>query len=140
MYDILAPPQVLLLTDDADNRRKAGELGIAAVSSLEYAKQRAADAPELADLVTAAAAREAAAGAAERREGPGGEDGGGGGGRAAKKRRVYEEHKPMSEITAGIKEGRFHQVRGPAWRLPGVWVGIPLEECAACLWLVDKSG
>jgi len=33
----------------------------------------------------------------------------GGGKRAAKRQRVYEEHRPMSEITAGIKAGRYHQ-------------------------------
>lgn len=35
--------------------------------------------------------------------------GGGGKGRAAKRQRVYEEHRPMSDITAGIKTGRYHQ-------------------------------
>lgn len=30
--------------------------------------------------------------------------------RQAKRRRIYEEHMPMSEVTAGIKAGRLHQV------------------------------
>lgn len=39
----------------------------------------------------------------------GGAGGSGSGKRAAKRQRVYEEHRPMSEITAGIKAGRYHQ-------------------------------
>lgn len=31
--------------------------------------------------------------------------------RQAKRRRIYEEHMPMSEVTAGIKAGRLHQVQ-----------------------------
>ena len=31
--------------------------------------------------------------------------------RQAKRRRIYEDHMPMSEVTAGIKAGRLHQVR-----------------------------
>lgn len=29
-----------------------------------------------------------------------------------KRRRVYEDHRPMSELTEGIKHGTLHQVRG----------------------------
>ncbi len=79
----------------------------------EYAKLRAAEVPELADLVTAARAREAAA-AEGAGAGTGAAGASGGSGRAAKKRRVYEDHRPMSEITAGIKAGRIHQV-GTRW-------------------------
>lgn len=35
--------QVILLSDDADNRRKAEELGVTALSSAAYARQRAAE-------------------------------------------------------------------------------------------------
>ncbi|KAL4433106.1 hypothetical protein ABPG77_006533 [Micractinium sp. CCAP 211/92] len=100
--------KVILLTDDADNRLKAAELGVEALSSAGYARLRAEDAPELQDLVSAAAAApgDAAGGAAP---GGGGDAGGGGKGRAAKRQRVYEEHRPMSEVTAGIKAGRYHQ-------------------------------
>lgn len=31
-------------------------------------------------------------------------------GRAAKRARIYTDHRPMSEITAGLKGGRLHQV------------------------------
>lgn len=33
----------------------------------------------------------------------------GGGAGPKKKRRVFEDHKPLSEVTAGIKAGRYHQ-------------------------------
>lgn len=100
------PLQVILLTDDADSRRKAADLGVEALGSAAYARLRAGDAPELQDLVAAAAA---ARGDAEGGAGPAGGGGGGGKGRAAKRQRVYEEHRPMSEVTAGIKAGRYHQ-------------------------------
>lgn len=113
--------QLILLTDDAENRRKAGELGVQALGSAAYTRQRATEQPELQDLVAAAVAARgedeqqqqqedggsAAAGAAV---------GGGSGagkhkerGRSAKRQRVYEDHRPMSDITAGIKAGRYHQ-------------------------------
>jgi exosome complex exonuclease DIS3/RRP44 len=103
--------RVVLLTDDADSRRKAAEMGVEAMSAAEYARLRAADAPELADLVAAGraggdAAADAAAAAADAADGPGGR---GAAGRGGKRRRVYEDHRPMSEVTAGIKAGRYHQ-------------------------------
>ena len=56
-YTARLPGQkVILLTDDADNRRKAKEMGVETLGSAAYAKQRAAEQPELQDLVTAAAA------------------------------------------------------------------------------------
>lgn len=36
-------PQVILLSDDADNRHKAEEMGVTALSSAAYARQRAAE-------------------------------------------------------------------------------------------------
>lgn len=36
-------PQVILLSDDADNRQKAEEMGVTALSSAAYARQRAAE-------------------------------------------------------------------------------------------------
>lgn len=101
--------KVILLTDDADNRRQAGELGVESLSTAAYARQQAAEQPELQDLVAAAVA---ARGEADAAGGGGGEAGGAGGsgkGRAPKRQRVYEEHRLMSEITAGIKAGRYHQ-------------------------------
>jgi hypothetical protein len=106
--------QVILLTDDAANRRKAADMGVEALGSAAYAKQRAAEQPELQDLVAAAAA------AREDGEQGGSAPGEGDKGRAAKRQRVYEEHRPMSEVTAGIKAGRYHQgtlrcAALPAW-------------------------
>ena len=65
-----------------------------------YARMRA-DAPELVDIVAANAdselATEEEAGAA----------------RGAKRQRIYDDHKPMSTVTEGMKQGKLHQVR--AW-------------------------
>lgn len=58
------------------------------------------DAPELVDLVAAGAAAEKDNGAVEVVNGKG-----------AKRKRVYEDHRPMSDITAGIKRGIYHQAR-----------------------------
>ena len=41
-------------------------------------------------------------------------DGGGAAGRGQKRKRLYEDHRPMSSIAAGIKQGALHQVRPPA--------------------------
>ena len=114
--------RIVLLTDDVNNRVKAKEMGVEAMSAGQYAHLRNSDAPELADLVAAAVAERVV------------EDGGaatssGGGGsksaqgtkpdvkagaspvqqRSAKRRKVYEDHKHMSEINAGLKAGRYHQ-------------------------------
>eukprot|EP00887_Chlorella_sp_A99_P004969 scaffold4.g4969.t1 len=102
--------RVVFLTDDADSRRKAGEAGVEAMGSLAYARSRP-DVPELQDLVGAAAA------AAGTEDGAAADAAGGGqergaranGGKPAKRSRIYAEHKPMSEITTGIKAGRYHQ-------------------------------
>ena len=101
------PAQVILLTDDADNRRKAGEVGVEALGTAAYARMRAAEGQaELQDLVAAAVeARKDGEGV----EGGAGGSGGGKGARAPKRQRVYEEHRPMSEVVAGIKAGRYHQ-------------------------------
>lgn len=79
-----------------------------ALGSAAYARLRASEQPELQDLVAAAveSRKESEAG-----EGGVGTSGGGKGGqgRAPKRQRVYEEHRPMSEVVAGIKAGRYHQ-------------------------------
>jgi exosome complex exonuclease DIS3/RRP44 len=62
----------------------------------EYARSRAAEAPELADVV--------AGGGGDELEGEGE-----GGSRPAKRARVYTEHLALSAITRGLKEGRLHQ-------------------------------
>ena len=60
-----------------------------------------ADTPELVDIAAANAdselATEEEAGAA----------------RSSKRQRIYDDHKPMSAITEGMKQGKLHQVR--AW-------------------------
>ena len=61
-----------------------------------YARSRS-DKPELVDIVAINAATEQ----------PMDEDGK----RATKRQRIYEDHKPMSAITEGMKHGRLHQVR-----------------------------
>jgi hypothetical protein len=72
-YTARLPGQkIILLTDDADNRRKAGDMGVEALGSAVYAKQRAAEQPELQDLVTAAAAaRDEAGPSGAAADGPG---------------------------------------------------------------------
>ncbi|KAK9825185.1 hypothetical protein WJX81_004330 [Elliptochloris bilobata] len=94
--------RVLVLTNDADNRRRALESGLQAMTVQAYARSRT-DCAELADLVAAGSSGEGVddAGAAGA--------GGGGSGKAAKRKRIYEDHRPMSEVTAGIRAGRLHQ-------------------------------
>lgn len=70
---------------------------------------------ELQDMVAASAQDDdddegAAPGGADAGE-AGPSTSGSGSGRGAKRRRLYADHKPYSELMAGIKEGRFHQVR-----------------------------
>ena len=57
------------------------------------------DGKDLADLVAASAAAEAA----EDREA-------GSSKRSGKRARIYADHKAMSEVTAGMKAGKYHQV------------------------------
>jgi hypothetical protein len=61
--------------------------------------RRRIDAPELLDLVALGEAAEAELDAAGEKNG--------------KRKRVFEEHRPLSEITAGVKSGRLHQVISP---------------------------
>ena len=63
-----------------------------------YARMRE-ECPDLVDLVAAGAASERENGAVELSTGKG-----------PKRKRVYEDHRPMSDITAGIKRGILHQV------------------------------
>jgi len=113
--------RIILLTDDANNRLKAKEMGVEALSAREYAKLKNDEAPELADLVAAAAAEHYYLSEKERNEGDGEPSAAstqlGKGNkeqnkqqnRAVKRQKVYEDHKPMSEMTAGLKAGRYHQ-------------------------------
>ena len=65
----------------------------------EYARSRT-DCAELMDVVAAGGGVEAG-NAAEQANG-----------KPAKRKRIYEDHRPLSDVTAGIKSGRYHQV-GP---------------------------
>eukprot|EP00775_Hariotina_reticulata_P011972 gene11972-12115_t len=132
--DRLPQMPVILLTNDAGNLAAAAALGIKAMSLPAYARSRATDTPELQDLVvrqefmdedeaTLAAEGIAAGAAGAARGGPAGPGpgssrdaaaaaGGKSGSdqqRSNKRKKVYEQHKPLSEITAGIAAGRFHQ-------------------------------
>lgn len=115
--------RIILLTDDANNRLKAKEMGVEALSAREYAKIKSEEAPELADLVAAAATEHHLA-EKQRKEAEGGpsspsKQSGGGKEqnkqqikqqiRAVKRQKVYEDHKPMSDMNAGLKAGRYHQ-------------------------------
>lgn len=89
--------RILLLTNDAENRRRAKSEGILAASTREYAEARKATNPMLVDLVVASSVGESNMKVDAD------------GGRNSKRQRIYEEHKPMSEITVGLKQGRLHQ-------------------------------
>ncbi|KAL3151102.1 hypothetical protein ABBQ38_012969 [Trebouxia sp. C0009 RCD-2024] len=100
--------KIYLLTNDADNRRKALSEHLDAMSVQAYAKLRT-DTPELLDLVAQFAGQNltddpmavdgsSTAPAAN----PGGQKG-------SKRKRVYDEHRPMSDIQNGIKSGTYHQ-------------------------------
>jgi hypothetical protein len=76
------------------------EAGIDAMTVAAYAKLRS-DCPELQDLVAAGAEREqeASGGDAVRPSG-----------RPDKRPRIYQDHKTATDIAAGIKAGKYHQV------------------------------
>lgn len=90
--------EILMLSNDVDNRKKAAALGIRSMSVQAYVKTRS-DADELADLVAQSTAAEGKAGGEQ----------GGTAGRPAKRARIFTDHCTMTEITAGIKAGRLHQ-------------------------------
>ena len=59
------------------------------------------DTPDLVDLVAAGAAAEKENGGASE----------GQAGKGSKRKRIYEDHRPLADITAGIKRGIYHQAR-----------------------------
>lgn len=75
---------------------------VPSLQSLQAYARSLADHPELADLVAGEANGEQGVEV----------DGAAAEGRGAKRKRIYEDHRPMSSITAGIKAGTLHQVRG----------------------------
>ena len=96
--------EVLLLTNDAENLRKAREGGLKAQRVHEYVKQRP-DAADLMDVLARAPDDEAGqeGGAA----GAGGS--GSGGGRKGAGASRYASHLPLSELQRGLEAGELHQ-------------------------------
>ncbi|XVF18162.1 hypothetical protein REPUB_Repub10bG0188600 [Reevesia pubescens] len=87
---------VLLITNDGDNRKRASEEGISADTIQSYVKSLGQ--PELLDLLVHPAS-ESEDVAMEQVEDL----------RPSKRQVVYQEHKPMSEITLGLHRGIYHQ-------------------------------
>ncbi|KAL2609132.1 hypothetical protein R1flu_027705 [Riccia fluitans] len=87
--------KIVLVTDDAENRRRALAEGIVALSVHEYV-QTLGNA-ELLDLIIRTGSEEAqTTGDAEDL-------------RPSKRKVIYPEHKLMSEITSGLHKGIYHQ-------------------------------
>ena len=102
--------EVLLLTNDADNLRKARDSGLRAQRVHEYVRERP-DAADLYDVLARAPDDET-----EGSGGGGAPSGGGGGGSAAsggaKKgggAQRYAAHLSMSEVNSGLQSGALHQ-------------------------------
>eukprot|EP00850_Spirogloea_muscicola_P015313 SM000116S24234 [mRNA] locus=s116:202438:210497:+ [translate_table: standard] len=93
--------KVLLLTNDAENMRKAVSAGQLAQTVYAYV-EKLGDA-ELVDIIQKSATGEDADGDASMDQH---EDA-----QTSKKTVLYAEHKPMSEITEGLRRGVFHQGR-----------------------------
>ena len=85
-----APPTVVLITNDRENRQKAVEIGIEAYTIHDYAKSLV-DYPSLVDRLA-------------RSSGDGGSDVS-----SSKGKIIFPEHLPLSEIQTGIRNGKFLQ-------------------------------
>ena len=101
--------RIILLTDDADSRLKAQSMGLDAMGAREYAELRSSDAPNLADVVAAAAAEQRASNAEDAAAAAAADGTASSQQRSTKRRKAYEDHKHVSEISAGLKAGRYHQ-------------------------------
>ncbi|KAK3221781.1 hypothetical protein Dsin_008806 [Dipteronia sinensis] len=86
--------RVLLVTNDRENKRKATEEGIFAETIESYVKSLGQ--PDLLDLVVQPASVDVNMEDIEDS-------------RPSKRKVIYEEHKPMSEITSGLRHGIYHQ-------------------------------
>ncbi|TXG59235.1 hypothetical protein EZV62_013808 [Acer yangbiense] len=86
--------RVLLVTNDRDNKRKATEEGIFAETIESYVKSL--EQPDLLDLVVQPASVDVNMEDIEDS-------------RPSKRKVIYAEHKPMSEITSGLRHGIYHQ-------------------------------
>lgn len=86
--------RVLLITNDRENKRKADEEGIFAETVESYVKSLGQ--PELLDLIVQPANGDVVMEDAEDS-------------RPSKRKVMYNEHKPLSEITSGLLRGIYHQ-------------------------------
>ncbi|KAK1588841.1 hypothetical protein Q3G72_027675 [Acer saccharum] len=86
--------RVLLVTNDRENKRKATEEGIFAETIESYVKSL--EQPDLLDLVVQPASVDVNMEDIEDS-------------RPSKRKVIYAEHKPMSEITSGLRHGIYHQ-------------------------------
>ncbi|TVU48520.1 hypothetical protein EJB05_08158 [Eragrostis curvula] len=86
--------KVLLITNDRDNKRKATEEGLNAETVESYVRSLAQ--PGLLDLVVVPTSGDVNMEDVEDL-------------RPSKKKVIYSEHKPMSEITSGLRCGIYHQ-------------------------------
>ncbi|PSS29976.1 Exosome complex exonuclease RRP44 A like [Actinidia chinensis var. chinensis] len=86
--------RVLLITNDRENKRKATEEGISAETVESYVKSLGQ--PGLLDLLVQPPSQDLGMEEVEDL-------------RPSKRKIIYTEHKPMSEITAGLHRGIYHQ-------------------------------
>ncbi|XP_057492555.1 exosome complex exonuclease RRP44 homolog A [Actinidia eriantha] len=86
--------RVLLITNDRENKRKATEQGISAETVESYVKSLGQ--PGLLDLLVQPPSQDVGMVEVEDL-------------RPSKRKIIYTEHKPMSEITAGLHRGIYHQ-------------------------------
>ncbi|KAK9164894.1 hypothetical protein Scep_000085 [Stephania cephalantha] len=88
--------RVLLITNDKENKRKALEDGISAETVETYVKSLGQ--PNLLDLVVQPTSEDISMEEVEVT-------------RPSKRKVIYNEHKPLSEITSGLHRGIYHQGR-----------------------------
>ncbi|KAL5557363.1 hypothetical protein UlMin_039599 [Ulmus minor] len=86
--------QILLITNDRENKRKATEEGISAETIESYVKSLGR--PDLLDLLVQSTSEDVNMEDVEDL-------------RPSKRKIIYAEHKPMSEITSGLHRGIYHQ-------------------------------
>ena len=91
---------VLLLTNDAENRRLAIEAGLSCERIHDHVRARP-DAAELVDVLATSAPSDGGGG--------GGGASGGGGGKREKGVARFSAHLPLSELQAGLAAGELHQ-------------------------------
>ncbi|XP_042385217.1 exosome complex exonuclease RRP44 homolog A-like [Zingiber officinale] len=86
--------QILLITNDRENKKRATEEGISAETVESYVKSLGK--PDLLDLVVLSSSVDVPMEDVEDL-------------RPSKKKIIYSEHKPMSEVTSGLLHGIYHQ-------------------------------